>query len=316
MVERAAPCRRQSTHGLLPHALLASRSPLAAIYRRGPSRWTALIRWDRGDDSFEVGQWHKGSVYPDRSAISPDGEHLLTFMGSFRPPYATWTALSRPPYLTALALWPKGDTWGGGAFLGDRAIALDHEPERQALAPGFVLPPGFETLAPGPATQARLARARAADPHAWQVVAGERWTTLRRAGDGPALVSTWQEADPSRPWRLERALRLRLEGRETVLHGAGWADLDRDGDLFFAIGGRLYCCAAAQVPLIASVDDAVARGRLLADFTDLAFRPLRAPYAAPDADGFAPALDRVTREDRRERRRLRGVLRTYPGTGG
>src|SRR5262249_17885427 len=28
-----------------------------------------------------------------------------------------WTAISRPPFLTALALWPKGDCWHGAGCL-------------------------------------------------------------------------------------------------------------------------------------------------------------------------------------------------------
>jgi hypothetical protein len=31
---------------------------------------------------------------------------------SRRKPFQSWSAISRTPYLTALALWPKGDGWG------------------------------------------------------------------------------------------------------------------------------------------------------------------------------------------------------------
>jgi hypothetical protein len=41
-----------------------------------------------------------------------------------------WSAISRPPYLTALALWPKGDCWhGGGLFQEDNTVVLNHKPE-------------------------------------------------------------------------------------------------------------------------------------------------------------------------------------------
>jgi hypothetical protein len=38
-------------------------------------------------------------------------------------PFSTWTAISKPPYFTALAVWPSTGTWtGGGYFGGDGAI--------------------------------------------------------------------------------------------------------------------------------------------------------------------------------------------------
>lgn len=41
-----------------------------------------------------------------------------------------WTAISKPPYLTALALWPKGDCWHvGGLFLDNTHVELNHTRE-------------------------------------------------------------------------------------------------------------------------------------------------------------------------------------------
>lgn len=168
--------------------LLAARSRVAVIYRRGPSRQTCLIRWDRADDTFEVGQWFKGSIYPDRSALAPDGAHLLTFMGSFRPPFLTWTALSRPPYFTALALWPKGDTWGGGGlFVSERTFVLAHGDRPPDLAPGSRMPDGLTLLLPGPATDAQVACVMARDPHAWREAEGSDRASATRSYtcDGP-----------------------------------------------------------------------------------------------------------------------------------
>jgi hypothetical protein len=70
-------------------------------------------------------------------AISvPTGHYLSISRKKSRPgtlkdkeyTYA-WTAISKPPYLTALALWPKGDCWnGGGLFHSNKALALYHTP--------------------------------------------------------------------------------------------------------------------------------------------------------------------------------------------
>jgi hypothetical protein len=54
--------------------------------------------------------------------------------GPARPLRDTWTAISTPPYFSALAFWPAHGTWtGGGVFLGNETIELqEHGP---ALAP-------------------------------------------------------------------------------------------------------------------------------------------------------------------------------------
>jgi hypothetical protein len=38
-----------------------------------------------------------------------------------RPPesFSTWTAISKPPYFSALAIWPSLGTWTGGGYFGD-----------------------------------------------------------------------------------------------------------------------------------------------------------------------------------------------------
>src|SRR5687767_3160857 len=87
--------------------LLARESTVAVIFRRGPSKRVLVLRWDRRDDTFRAGQWFNGRIYEHRCDLSPSGEHLLYFAASYHEPYYSWTAVSRPPFLTALALWPK-----------------------------------------------------------------------------------------------------------------------------------------------------------------------------------------------------------------
>ena len=109
------------------YAILARRAPVAVVFRRGPSNRVLLIKWNTDSDTFEEGQWLKGKIYEGRCEISPDGELLLYFAANWRKPYLSWTAVSRPPYLTALALWPKGDARGGGGlFVNGTRIGLNH----------------------------------------------------------------------------------------------------------------------------------------------------------------------------------------------
>ena len=108
---------------------MASRAPVAAVLLRGPSAWYHLVAWDTARDTFEHGAWFKGRIYEERCDVSPDGELFLYFAlkgrlwgASYR---GTWTAVSRLPWLNALALWPQGDTWsGGGYFDGERSVVL------------------------------------------------------------------------------------------------------------------------------------------------------------------------------------------------
>ena len=106
------------------HLYFARNAPLAVIVRQGPTRQYRMILWDRSDDTFTDGQWLRKNLYPERCAISPDGRHFLYFMldgqwGSDAE--GAYTVISRPPYWTAVALFPEGSTWGGGGvFLDDR----------------------------------------------------------------------------------------------------------------------------------------------------------------------------------------------------
>jgi len=108
--------------------ITAQDSPNAIVLRRGPSRWYHVVRWRMDSDALEPGAWFHGRIYEDRCDISPDGNLLLCFChgGAFRPGYTdSWTAVSRAPWLHALALWPWGTTYGGGGrFVDNRRLVL------------------------------------------------------------------------------------------------------------------------------------------------------------------------------------------------
>jgi len=105
---------------------------MAVVLRRGPSAWAQLTRWDRKTDHFEPGQWFHGRIYERRCDLSPDGKFFIYFAAKHgRGPDAddvgeAWTAISRPPYFTALALWRNLGSWyGGGVFKDARHVLLD-----------------------------------------------------------------------------------------------------------------------------------------------------------------------------------------------
>ena len=111
------------------HCLLAREAPVGVVIRRGPSKQVCTMLWDRRSDNFQLGQWLKGRIYERRCDLSPDGKFLIYFAMNGRwqsEVQGSWTAISRAPYLKALAVFPKGDCWnGGGLFTGRKSYWLN-----------------------------------------------------------------------------------------------------------------------------------------------------------------------------------------------
>jgi hypothetical protein len=123
------------------HLFFAQEAPLAVILRQGPSKLFRMILWHTDSNRFEDGQWLKQKVYVEWCDLSPDGQHFLYFTlngdwgGETRGSY---TVLCRPPYFTALALFPLGDTWsGGGQFLDSRRYIADGDTDIIGRAEGM-----------------------------------------------------------------------------------------------------------------------------------------------------------------------------------
>ncbi len=129
--ENSAKPRKQAKPKLF--VIFACQAHEAIIFRRGPSAWFHLIRWNTDNDTFFHGAWFKGRIYPERCDLSPNGELLLCFMhksSKLGTDYKdSWSAISRSPWLDALWLWPQGTTYaGGGRFTDDRSVVLRHIP--------------------------------------------------------------------------------------------------------------------------------------------------------------------------------------------
>jgi len=235
--------------------LFASGADRAVIFRRGPSRHVCMIAWDMVSDTFEIGQWFKGRVYPESSALSPDGKWIVTALGSFKPPLWAWSALSQPPYFTAHTVWSTKSTYFGSAeFVRNNVLRMSETP----VAPGFSVPPWLTLIRPGDPVPEEPVR----NSHPW-----------RRT----------RETVPSEPdfdwWWDVNTEEFGIWGPDgfVPVRGSDWTRMTNDGDLIFAIGGRLYHTGADRLRRLRGPDDAVRQGRLLADFTDLTFRPLQAP---------------------------------------
>lgn len=101
------------------YCIPATKAPVAAVFRRGPTTWSHVGRWDLAQRRYEPGAWLRGRIFPRRSDLSPDGRLLCYFA---HRPTAGWeqgdayVALSKLPWLTALHAFGTCGTWTRGFF--------------------------------------------------------------------------------------------------------------------------------------------------------------------------------------------------------
>ena len=255
-------------------AIVARTGRRVVVFRRGPSKQVRMLLWHLDSDTFEPGQWLKARVYERRCDLSPNGTKLIYFAADWRPGFGSWTAISTPPYFTALAVWPKGDAWGGGGlFESPITIALNHPSSQTTLAEGFKLGRRMKVVPfgqfPGrgeddPIYDARLRR--------------DGWTCAGEVGGKkhPFGNKIWIEYDPpliyTKPSPTDgRLLAMKIRGikeqdgpwyvidhavGDTDLERTDWADWDANGDLLFAREGRIYRQSSGDpVELIDLCDD-------------------------------------------------------------
>lgn len=283
--------------------LLAQKSPAGVIFRRGPSHRTLLIKWNLDHDTFEFGQWLNGRVYERRCDLSPDGDLLLYFASNIAREFGAWTALSRPPYFTALALWPKGNTYGGGGlFTSDTQILLDRQGwEERDLAPGFSIPDwltvaplgrssGWEEFDLSSPWSKRLQR------DGWKLIAhpigtkDELGRKMRLELEPPY---TWRKGHPKlaeafwldlsilgiggegEPWIVSEHVVMGKNGYRGAIGRSEWADWSPNGDLLFAQSGCLY-----RLRCVDGAFGSVEESERIADFAGLSFRPCKPPEEA------------------------------------
>jgi hypothetical protein len=217
--------------------LLAKAAPVGVILRRGPTQWWHVTLWDTKRDTFELGQWFHGRIYPEKCDVSPDGKLWIYFVGRWTNRAAaggyssTWTAVARPPYLTALALWPIGDTHGGaGIFVDDRSVMvnhykLQHHPDHPpgplrvltwepCLEDGRQVCSSFDTDWQGQ---------RDVRKSSGELKLGREWPPHRFAPTGTAT-----------PYTL-----FCQDGKPLTTFDAHWADWDQQGRLVATVGGRV-----------------------------------------------------------------------------
>lgn len=120
------------------YCILATESPRALVFRRGPSSWFHLLRWNLDDGTLESGVWVRKKLFPTRCDLSGDGELLLYLLsGAVRGRYRVFGGVSRAPWLHPLSSWDEHDTWGwGSCFVNSATPHTWGEPRTIDLNPG------------------------------------------------------------------------------------------------------------------------------------------------------------------------------------
>jgi hypothetical protein len=285
------------------YVILARDAPVGVVFRRGPSKTVLTLHWDTAKHEFRSGQWFKGRIYETRCDLSPSGDKLIYFAAKFKDPYYTWTAISRPPFLTALAFWPKGDAWGGGGlFESDRVVCLNHLPHAMAMADGLVLPRGMFVKPLGefsgrgeddPVVVARkvrdgwrLKQQGKRGKHqfgaklSWAYSAAEIWIRVMGRFAIQSKLLGVHERDG--PWYVMEHDIVDLDGNVVLALGrSDWADWSKSGEALLAKDGCLYRITIDK-------HNGPSAPELLADLSDLAFESVEAPPEATVWNGPEP----------------------------
>ena len=225
------------------YCIPATQAPIVAVFRRGPTQWSHVGRWDLAAGRYEPGGWLRGRIFPRRSDLSPDGRFLCYFAHKLG---ATWehgeayVALSKLPWLTALHAFGTCGTWSRGYhFTEDETPGRDGDPK-------LPIPYGLQSIFPAQfANELRRGWEESADSprrdpsDAWDQRRNARIQKRQPGGDHLLCVESlgWaggefgvgQAVDGLRVgYRLERSGQIELLGR------LQWADWDREGHLLAA----------------------------------------------------------------------------------
>jgi hypothetical protein len=231
------------------YCIPATTAPIVAVFRRGPTRWSHVGRWDLEARRYEPGAWLAGRIFPRRSDLSSDGRFLCYFA---HKPSATWehgeayVALSKLPWLTALHAFRTCGTWTRGYYFTETD---DSESPEAAKLP---IPYGLRSISVVQfANERRRGWEEAADspPHdprdAWDERRNARIQKRQPGGDRLLCVESlgWAGGE----FGVEQAVDglrvgywLEVKGEIRLLSDLQWADWDRDGHLLVATrSGRL-----------------------------------------------------------------------------
>jgi hypothetical protein len=225
------------------YCIPATTAPIVAVFRRGPTNWSHVGRWDLVERRYEPGAWLRGRIFPRRSDLSPDGRFLCYFAHN---PGADWehgeayVAVSKLPWLTALHAFGTCGTWTRGYHFTE---SEDGERPEEAELP---IPYGLRSISVVQfANERRRGWEEAPDSpprdprDAWDERRNARMQKRQPGGSGVLNVESlgWAGGE----FGVEQAIdglrvsySLEMDGEIQLMSDVQWADWDRDGHLLVA----------------------------------------------------------------------------------
>lgn len=243
----------------LVHVLVAAEAPVAVVVRGGPVGHWRVLRWELDPDAIEPGAAFEGTLYPDRSALHPDGAIWAYFATTRqRGDWGRFLAVAKVPWLTALAAWRWPSTGGfqpGAAWAGGRLVYTGVQPGPPFAGRAGVVHDFGAVRLPGAAPGPDDARAAAvlAQRHP------ERAVRVHAHGDR-RLLEVRDGLKPGRPG-IEDVLR-----RWVLATSVGSASLERVQWAGWTADGRILAVTNEGVLQVRDADGVVLRE--VADVSD------------------------------------------------
>ncbi len=263
--------------------IVAREANVAVIFRRGPSAWTQIIKWNLDRDTFDQGQWFHGRIFEERCDLSFDGNLLVYFASKYGPKQtdsdisSTWTAVSKPPYLAAMGLWSNGgSTYGGGGLFTDAGTLVINQADTKGH-PDFqikrlrVLSMSNVECEYNTIFSCRLAA------NGWsrtqeckrKIGLPEIWERLNKKS-GAVIVFENSISELKQEWKFY----IKQNDQVNEIPNAQWADWDHNGRLVVAIDGKLFASDKAGLKPEAG------KLKLLTDLNDNKPETFKAPGSA------------------------------------
>lgn len=233
-------------HPCRVYGLMAAEAPVCVLLRRGPSKWTQVIRWDTATDSFEHGDWFDGRVYEYKSDISPDGRYWCYFVMRPRSGLDSkaigrcwqWSAISRVPEFEPLRVWPQKHGWyGGGRFVTNRHVMPMIDPKEFVLEPGLLEGDFVVLPATDPAWDSIESVAR---PGGWFSRASELGGGYFKPAEEDRVLQMIEATGASQKPTTYTGIVRSKDGAEVELQRCQWVDVDQQGRIVFARDGVVY----------------------------------------------------------------------------
>jgi len=231
------------------YCIPATQAPVVAVFRRGPSNWAHVGRWDLAAGRYESGAWLGGRIFPQRSDLSPDGQYLCYFA---HKPSARWehgeayVALSKLPWLTALHAFATCSTWTRGYYFKEDSSRDNLQTERLPIPYGLRAIPVVQFANERRRGWMEAEDSPVRDPRdAWDQQRNARMRKLQPQSNRVLCVESvgW----PGGEFGVDQSVdglnvRYSLEsnGDLELLDDLQWADWSREGQLLVATrSGRL-----------------------------------------------------------------------------